>query len=314
MQTFSKVHTTHDMMKDGVRAEVKVQSGRANVVEIVPSSSGRAANIIVQVDGSQYKMNGWVPKGDPVYEKAVEAERRGEPLDFRIEHIRRDKYKGTKEVIDRSIPIEELTKDMMSAQKSINKAFAAAKLIDEEEWTFSPTMKTRMEEDPADGVDIQSMPLEKFTGGQVGGRADENKQSYDTDTPPYVDLDDDGNIRPGSYAAAVPINILSYVMDENRKNTLSLSDGEQSVIAKTIIRITNDLQNYMYDGELPKPDLGAYSHTRARAITFQVIENFFPMGKKIVEDKDTLIGWRDEVLQKAQNLWDWNLKELEKYL
>lgn len=303
MDTYSRVHTSLDAIdKDGVRAEVRVQTGRAFIEEVTPSKAGKACNVVVRVEGSDYKMNGWVPIGDPVYNKVLEAQKAGTPIDFRIETAR-------KTDIDRNIPIKELT-PLAVAMKSVNKAFAAAKLPDEEDWVFSPKMRTRVEEDPRDGQDPNSMSLEDFTGQSSGTPVKSNNDSFSgIEPPPYKTYIDSETINPGSYAAAVPVSILSFVISKADEEGLELSEKEKALLAKTIIKLTNELQNYMYNYELEKPLLDANSHTRARAIIFQLIESYYKLSSVEVSNKESLKEWYDSISAKAHSLWDWNMRE-----
>lgn len=313
MNTFSRVHISKDAIdENGVRAEVKVQTGCANIEEIKSSKSGKAENVIIRVENSEFTMNGWVPNEDPVFKKIQEAQELDQPIEFRIEIVRK---KG----IDRTIPISELSKGMENAKKNINKAFAAAKLVDDDEWTLSPKMRTRIELDPKENLDPSSLSLDEFTGGEknqnTSNNSSKNREPFNNiEQPPYKTYNNDGGLNPGSYTAAVPINILGYVITNAKNNEVNFSENEKSKIAKVIISMCNKLQNYMYNETLNTPLLDANSHTRSRSIIFQVIENYYPLEKEIVETKETLIEWSEKVLKKSQGFWDWNLKELEKFV
>lgn len=314
METFSKApFITHDGIDaNGVRAEVKVQSGLGKIEEIKKSKAGKARNVIISADNTEHLMNGWVPADDPVFIKIQEAYDNNEPVEFRIETAR-------KRDIDRTTPINDLTVDMSTAKDNVFKAFAAVKTTEDESWTLSPKMRTRMEEDPVDTaqVDPNSISLEEFTGGTTANKQ-EGRSSYEPnrsiENPPYMTYNKNGEINPGSYAAAIPINILSFVITYCVEKNVDLTEQEKALTAKTIIKLTNGLQNFMYNGELEKPLLDANSHTRARAIVFEVIEAYFPITKDTIKDKNTLKEWHDNVQKKAEGLWNWSINELKTLL
>lgn len=310
MKTFSKnPFITYDKVdSNGVRAEVKVQSGVGNIDEIKKSKEGKARNIIISAENTEHTLNGWVPVDDPVFTKIQNAYDNKEPVEFRIETTR-------KRDVNRETPISELTADMSTAKENVFKAFAAVKEEGDKEWTLSPKMRTRMEEDPKDEefVDPTSISLEEFTGGSSISKKSSPRMTSNNpiENPPYLTYNPNGEINPGSYAASVPINILSFVISYCTTNNVELSEQEKAVIAKRIIFLTNSLQNFMYNGTLTKPMLDSNSHTRTRAIVFEVIENYYPITKDILKDSESLKAWSLAIKDKSEALWKWNVNELE---
>ena len=293
--------------ENGTRAEVKVLMGYGNVDTITPSTgAGKANKVEFVVENTKYKSSGWAPIDSNVMEKVLEAQKLDVPIYFRIE-TRRQKN------IDRSTPIDELT-TLAMAKDSIHKSIAAVRINETDEWTVSPHAVTRIDEDPASGNGVYSANDQSKEELAGAGNSKAVQQANGVEAPPYMTYNRDGGLNPGSMAVAVPLNLLSFVAEQNREGDLGISEKHQAVLVKAMLQAANKLQVEIYEGKLEKPDLSAGSHTRARALVFEVIRSHYPVSKDLLASKETLKEWHDGIFTKSLAMWKWSITEVEAVL
>lgn len=300
--------------KTGLRAEIRVVKGYGRVSEIENSKNGKASNVVFSVDNSKYTSKGWAPNDSKVIKKIKEAQESGEPIHFRLESRRKDN-------IDRSIPIDELLPkgDMTAARENTFKSLAAVKFEEDTDWTISPHALTRIDEDPSTGGGNSAYDhsLEELQGASQ--KSSSNSSNYDSgsnygiESTPFHTRNSNGDVNPGSVAVAAPLNIFNFVAEWNRTHDdVTLSDKKIIAITKAILATSNRLQVDIYDGVLESPDLRFGSHTRARALIFDVTRNYFPITDEIVSSKESLQEWVDSVYSKSLAMWKWSISEIDK--
>lgn len=297
----------------GIRAEVKVTLGFGHVDGVEPSKAGKAAKVSFRVDNNNFLVSGWVPVDSPIMKKVEEAEKTGEPIHFRTE-IRR------KNNIDRSIPLSTLLppKDMAAAKENSNKALVGVKLDDDEEWTYDK-MVTSPKEDPTDGVypasdaDVDryaSAAHHRMEASQGGG----DSRSFES-TPFYV-RNRDGSTNAGSIAVSVPLTLFSFVTSWERDHDLTLEEKARFSVTAALLGVANRLQVAIYDDEekISRPDLSLGSHTRARAVTFEVVRDFYPITAEVAESSESISEWADKVFDKGLLVFRWTVSTAEQYM
>jgi hypothetical protein len=301
------------------RAEVKVVTGYGNIFDLELSDKGKSVNVFFKVDNTKYKSSGWAPAGGNVVTKVEEAKAAGVPIYFRIEVRRKD-------TVDRTESIKDLS-SLAKAKDNVVKSLAAVKIEGEEEWTISPHAKTRLEEDvffggaSSAGGSAYDYSLEDL------GHGNKPKESSADVTPsnwhpgieaaPYSTLNKDGSLNVGSFAVAVPLNLFSFVVEYERTHEDAvgpLTDKQRILLAKVLMSAANELQLAVYDGKLENPDMSAGSHTRARAIIFEIIRTFYPLTGEIAGDKALMKEWRSNIVEKSLGMWRWGISEVEKVL
>lgn len=301
--------------ENGVRAEVKVVTGYGHVDSIEPSKAGKSFKVAFRVGNSEYLPAGWAPDGSNVLNELRKAEESGEPIHFRIE-TRRQKH------VDRSLPMDQVAPkgDMKAAKENIHKSIAAVMNEGDDDWTISPHAVTRLDEDPRrDGNGIYSAyatPKEQLAAAKGGSNGGSAPQYSGIEPPPYVTQLSDGRVNPGSIAASVALNLLNFVQEWDREHDELTKVGERRhvVMARAMMAAANELQLKIWDGELEAPDLGAGSHTRARALVFEVTREHFPLGPDVVASKESLLEWKSSVVEKALAMWKWSIGEVESIL
>lgn len=315
-KTFSRTPWINlDKIDDnGIRAEVQVTTGVGTVDVLELSPKGGAYKVHFETDNNPNGVGGYFPKDDPLVEVLKEYKESGEPIEFRMEKRRQNH-------VDRSLPMIEISPpwDMKAARDNTFKGIVAVKGLDSEEWVRSPNQRTRAEEDPQDSTDpgnAYAVSLDEFTGGVttqqptvppvIMGRSFE--------APPYADYNNNGSLNPGSYAVAVPVTLFSFIEDYCRENKLEIEDSQKVALTRTLLKVANRLQIDVYDGQISAPMLGAGSHTRARAIAFQLINNSSPITVEIASDKEAQRKWAAGIVNRGGKIWKWAISQAEQYM
>lgn len=294
----------------GVRAEVKVIVGYGSVDSIEPSKAGKASKVSFEVDNTKYKVSGWAPVDSEVMKNIEKAQADGVPIHFRVENRR-------KEHVDRSTPIAEVAppRDMAAANDNIHKSLAAVRLDESDDWVISPHAVTRIDEDPSRGGlhSAYNHSLDELRGsGSSSSSAPSNNSGGRLESAPFFTKNSNGEINPGSYAVAVPINTYGFVSDWCKTHEdVTLTERQRMAVVKAIIKTANRLQVEIYDGALETPDLSLNSHTRARALVFETTKYFFPITNEIVESTENLQSWAEKVFEKSLKMWKWSISEVE---
>lgn len=298
----------------GVRAEVFVYTGFAFIDSIQETDSHKASQVKFKAEGAKYTVNGFVKNDTPVLEECIKAYETGEPLEFRIEKVRKSDK-------DRTIPMSQLSppNDSTAARENTFRNLVAVRHSDSE-WIIGDNISTRLEEDPiqtrAGGAYEGS--FEEFTG-KTSNSHNSMTQSYTPhvqsfESSSFYDKNPDGEINPGSSTVATFINTLSFVRKYNHNNDNLLSEEETQEVALTIIRVANELQKRIYNGKIPKPCLNFGSHTRARAIVFDLIDNLYPITPNIIRDKQEMKSWANKLLKEGYDTWEWAITHAEKFI
>lgn len=313
MQTYSRrPFVSFDKIDEkGVRAEVRVSLGYAVVEKIEPSGKGKSAKISFKAENNPHLVGGWAPVDDPVMEIVNDAFESKEPIHFRIEQRRKND-------VDRTKTMDELAPagDMKLSHANTFRALVAVKRENDENWVMSPHIYTRFEEDPVDTnhTSAYDVDLESFTGGKTNNVSTQNNFSTKGfESAPYVSRNPSGDVNAGSIAVSVPLNMYSFVLDFEREHNIEgLTDGQRATLAKVMLIAANELQIGVYsdtENPLEKPDLSLGSHTRARAIVFEVIRTFYPLTTNVAENKESLLEWKNNIVTKGLAMWKWSINE-----
>lgn len=127
----SYVIKSHDGTDEtGVRAEVRVEVGNGIVTSIEKKSS--SAQVKFTVEGFKQPVGGWVAINSPAFAEAQKSLDEKSVVSYRIEVQR-------KPGIDRSIPIDDLRKDMAEASKNTKRVYAAINDVETDEAVTSPS-------------------------------------------------------------------------------------------------------------------------------------------------------------------------------
>lgn len=302
----------------GVRAEVKVVKGCGLISSIEESDKGKAIKVSFNSGHPKFRSSGWISISEPIADICKEAEANGEHLEYRIETRR-------KEGVDRQLSITDLSKTADVAKDNVHKALVAVRRVEQEnaEWILSPKALTRMDEDPTRGLlsanDYSIEELDKLATkkGNMSVNSAQNYPSYNSEGSPWVTVDNDGNVKPGSAAVAVPLTIFSFLSKYFKDNSMTVDRMTHINTVKVVLDICNQAQMKIlseHGNPIEKPNLAESSHTRARALVFENMEHLSPLTEEILNDKKALEEWHDSTLTTVVKMWDWSIKEVEKLL
>lgn len=312
---YTTAFTSQDFVEgDAIeRAEVFVVEGQGLVNDVVESSSGKSLQVVIdahkEFKGKPMYSKGWAPIDSAVIKKAQEAQEKGIAVDFRIETVRN---KG----VDRSTPIAELKKGMENARNNVMHSVARIKLADEDSWTDG-IMRTNPKEDTKrtgrSALDLSDDEISSNSGNSSNSSA--NVSTYTGLEPqPWATRNSAGDVNPGSLAVSVPLTLYSFVAAWNKNNdsNVEISEKQRMVLTKALLSVSNKLQVSIYEGKLESPDLSLGSHTRARALVFNVVEVFFPITEEVASSNENVKEWMNEIHDKALAMWKWSIGEIDK--
>lgn len=304
----TKPFITHDGIdNNGDRAEVKVVMGFGDIIDIEDSKNGKSKKITFAVSNSEWNSSGWTrdPKLHELVEKAKET---GEPIHFRIETRRKDG-------IDRNKPFSELVTERGA---EIVKSLAAVKYADDEEWTISMDAVTRFDEDPVTGglIKASEQDIEKLRPSQRT-QSSGNSRNGNFEPAPYVAIWRD-QLNPGTIGVAIPLTFLSNLLEYERESGQEIPKEKRKDIAIVLMRIANQLQKDIYtkylQADYPGVDLTAGSHTRARALIFEVLRSFYPLSESIIADEEEFKLWQKNVYSTCYSMWVWAMDVASEFI
>lgn len=237
----NKPFVTHDGVDPkGIRAEVRVYSGYANVTH-----SKRAKNKTspmhqfgFEIDSSDYPTNGWInkEKDEKIFNVLQEAYDNQTPVFFRIEAQRKND-------VDRIIPIAELMKDTTSSFDNVFRYIVAVKEADSDDWIIGTSMVTSFKEDSTGGTF-------KATDADVGIAANISQSNTQTIIQPVKDKD--GNINSNSPAILIPLDLLqtmnNHVFDREKWNEKIHDKIRQSITLK-LLNVVGKVQREAFPNE-----------------------------------------------------------------
>lgn len=300
--------------ENGIRAEVKVIKGCGLIKEISGSDKGKAVQVKFDF-GRKHGQSAWLPKDKTeAYEKITKAHEQGLPIEFRLE-IRR------KPSIDRSLPFDEFCppNDMTAARDTIFKNLAAVKFPEDDKWALG-TIVTRMEDDPkthASGVvSAYDSPPAAMAPTVVTSAPDNSFEPA-----PYVTYMRDGSVNPGSYAAAGPLRMYTFLAQNEIDNKITdVNSKQRLMVAKTLMQAANQLQLNIFGNKLEEVNPSSGSHMRAREIVMDIVKLFDPVPAYLsLENKEeakqwreSLQTWRDAIIERGTFMWKWSVSEIEK--
>jgi len=295
---------------DGVRAEVSVVVGYGDVDEVEDSKAGKTKKVSFQVSNTTWGSSGWTrsPKLQAMIEEAQET---NEPIHFRVETRRKDG-------IDRTKPFKDLDS---SRGAEIVKSLAALKFEGDTEWTVSDDAVTRIDEDPSNGRSVnanqQSIDQLRPSAGESRSDGGSNGRNSAFEPAPYVAVWR-GEINPGTIGVSVPLNFLSNLMEYERESGVKIDKERRKEVALVLLRIANALQKDIYvkflKADYAGVDLTAGSHTRARALIFEVMRSFFPISDEIVSNDEEFKNWQRNIYNTAYGMWVWAIESVDEFI
>ncbi len=305
----SRPFITHDGPDEtGHRAEVKVVTGYGKIFATEASGAGKSIKVSFIVENTRFKPAGWAPVDSNIMEIVNAAHAAGEPIHFRIETRRQN-------TVDRKIPINDISSTADLAKDNVHKSLSAVKRTDDAEWTISSFAVTNMAEDPKNGPATSANnytleELQKLKGDSTEESTPRRTTRRGLEGTPFETYNPDGELNPGSAAVAVPLNLYTFLVEYIKENKLNIPEKTRFLVVRAMLKACNEAQMGIYDGKMLKPDLGAGSHTRARALIFETIRVFHPLTEENMTDVQKLEKWTSDTVLKSLAMWKWSMTEV----
>lgn len=305
----TKPFISHDGKDDnGIRAQVKVVMGYGDVLSITDSKGGKSKKVEFAVSNTEYFPSGWTrdAKLQAMLEQAQDTK---EPIHFRIETRRKDD-------VDREKPFDQLDTNRGA---EIVKSLAALRFEGDDNWTISQDAVTRMDEDPKTAGGLIKASEQSLDELRPANRTENsgNSRNGNFEPAPYVAIWRD-DINPGTIAVGIPINFLANLLEFERETGISIDQDKRKEIAKSLMRVANQLQKDIYTKFLkvdyPGIDLTAGSHTRARALIFETLRSYAPLTEDILEDDEAMKQWLKKVYSISYAMWGWAIEVVDEFI
>lgn len=279
---------------DGANKEVYVEKGEGRITDIKFSPSGTAQIIFTNSNPKITRpQGGWVQPDSEILELAKKKYESNETVRFRIEHQRKPKA-------DQEAPISELRKDMETANANVSKILAWL------DGVFSDEAVTNPEADPASGGRVSALNQPSQNQAQ---HPQQNQGHYNNvpgsvsamEGKPWERLNPDGTHNVGSYsvlaAGRTEHAIRKELVEAGYDQFSSQFDWMVAGYVISALTIMDKIQSYVTG----KPaNRLANSHTRAREIVLDTIENMFPISK-IKDGSLTKNEWFSNVGKASMN-------------
>lgn len=301
--------------KDGVRAEVRIESGFGEVTEVREMKSNAKVSFNV---GSKFSPYAYIPLDDELYKVVKEAKEKNEPLEYRIEVVR---GRG----VDASIPIDEVRSDREKG--SAHRQLSAVRYeLDgaDDTWIKSKNIVTLIEENPLDAnedgprnpYDLSQEELDKILGkNKDEGKEEAEKNTgqevehcTDREAPSFKRYNSDGSINIGSNWVLAASSCFSMAQDVSNENNLELSMKGLKYLAGRFFKMANQLQKAIYtrEGVEFESNPGTGSHIRARGFMHQSLK-MNPVTAKEMGDGDARNDWLQRVKDDALEIWSFSI-------
>lgn len=287
----------------GAPAEVIVTKGVGHVKEI--ENKGRSAAVTITVQTLKFPINGNINTDDPAFKIVEDAYDRGEPVQFRHEISRK---KG----IDRSKTMAELRTDPKTgkpsqdiARENTKKLFVGFGAIGDE-ITLSRQHLTSPASDnsASDGIAADSDDAVKPMPSTA---AFTMPQGGELESRPWIGLNGDGGVNPGSYAVSCMPKMFFAMLERFPDE----SDETLRRFVEDIVRMADAMQVRVYkdccNGGLKEANRFVNSHQVARQIMLDVIEHDL-FGLPDTSDATSVKQWEGKIARYSIDLWKWAIE------
>lgn len=287
----------------GAPAEVMVTKGVGHVKEI--ENKGRSAEIAISIQGLKYPIKGFINTDDPAFRIAQDAYDRGELVQFRHEISRK---KG----VDRSKTMAELRNDPNTgrpsqdiARENTKKLFVGFGSVGDEITLSSQHLTSpALDNASSDGVAADSSDAVKPMPSTA---AFSMPQGGEPEARPWIGLNADGGVNPGSYAVSCMPRMFFAMLDRFPNE----SDETLRGFVEDIVRMADAMQVRVYkdccNGGLKEANRFVNSHQVARQIMLDVIEHdLFELPD--ASDAASVKQWEGKIARYSIDLWKWAIE------
>ena len=295
---------------DGVREEIKVTKGTA----VVDNRQESAKMVKYHFIADNLKKHNGFPASISKDDKEIirildESLENGTPVYVRKETVR-DRKKHT----DRSVPIEDI-KD--------NEKFARVAAVKDEngEYIFASNNMalTNPKEDPVTGPkSALDMDIPDEIPVNNAKQSFPSRNTHAVELPAWEKENRDGATNPGSFVTQANVSAYFFAVEKLKAAGLSTDHEDVLPVAEEILRAADILQLLVYkktegrEDVLDSADRSINSHSRARHIIFEMINNLHPITEDAVEaikskEKATVpTPWMKEIISASKVIFFWS--------
>lgn len=293
-------------------AEVLVTKGVGKIKDI--EEDDVRATIQLKIEGLKYGVNGKINLNDPAYEFVKQAYDNGELVQFRQEIQRKPN-------VDRSTPIQDLRKDAESARDNTRKLFVGfgypdADLILSKQHQTDPNDDNKYKKGAAHALAADASNAVENNDNNTGFNPDYGN-SGDIESKPWIGLNYDGTVNPGSYA----VSCMPKMYFALKKKFKDSEDANDELIRKTteeIVKLADRMQVMVYggkNGKLTNPNRFYNSHLVARSILLEIIESEDTDVSNVnISDDTSRSDWEKTITKEAYGIWKWAINNYADFI
>lgn len=284
---------------DGWDTKVDIQSGK--VLEIAEGNNNNGMyNISVRADNTKFGISGWINANrDPlIFRLLQEAHKRDENIVVRVERQRIKDEDKTPE-----ISIQDIAAASDKTSRLARK-ISGVYLPNKKEWLLTVDKYSNPEEDPESTqklIDYINQTWEA-TSNSNALNEEEIVEMFEGEAP----LEPEIPIIKGKPFDLMQNRMTMYffVLEAFKKAEIDFSETQVEKIAIALNIAADKIQEIMVGAIRP----GDYSHTRARFLIFNVVENILPLNEEVLKDPKE---WTKNIIIEAQKIVEWAKKTTE---
>lgn len=240
----------------------------------IASVKNNSAKIEIDLENDKIsgRMGGYCFVDSPVYTIVEQAIEKKQPLLMRFEKVR-------KEGVDKNIPMSELTKDMDTARKNINRRCAGVYNFNSNEWVLNPDSIPT----DKDTEEMKAFPKKTLVVEQDTSNFFKNKRPA----------------TPINFDKQVDITATYFFISEQLKD-LHLEEKQLRFVTKKLLAVTDHIQMLILG--VKTIDYKSYSRTRARNFVYHYAECVSPLTEDTLQN---MSDWQNGCYLWAKDLLKW---------
>lgn len=275
--------------EEDFRPEVDVSIASLRISDITEKNGMK--QVSGTADDSEFSHSGFISPSTAVYqilEKGYEAEK---VMLIRFEKIR-------KKNVDPKLPILEISSDMNKARKNITKIVSGVYDFNNKKWILTDEAQSNPDEDPENiNIGIENLAIDTSSffnspapvSAPIGGGSFVPSQNKEEESKTNA-----------------LVSLYFFIVEQEKEHDFKIPHGDRLTLAKLLLDLADGIQTEVF--ELETPVYSAYSHTRARFMLFQLIENLIPLNQESVKN---LPDFSAKIRGTGIELWNWAKHESE---
>jgi hypothetical protein len=281
------------------KAETPFVDGKNTYVELVcavpeiqESKNSKSVYVIGQAENTKYNSKGWVQKenSNGIYEILKKAEEEERYILMRFERQRTEEADKNMDIEDLYLSLGE-DKKIEAGRKFTYRTLTGIYNFNNMEWILS-NPQSDPKEDPKE---VEDWIKNSVMSNEVS--ADEFFKQRE-ETQDFVPINKSGDFSKKQHL----ITFYYFIQKKSVEDNLNFTDDNIKDLSRVLLNLSNRIQFMILNNEIPI--YNDYSHTVARQILFNLIENKYNISSNLTE-KENINNWANSILKDAQNLTKW---------